>query len=77
MLLRRRYEVAKKERAEQAENFKSTSSTLKIELRERWMKWIQDWHAEEFVLRKDKTVDNPYEAAWKRGRTFIIDIENS
>lgn len=67
ILLRRRYEVAKKEQKEQLENFKTTSATLDIDLRERWMTWLNDWHAQEYLQRKEKTVANPYEASYKQG----------
>ena len=37
-----------------------------------WTRRIKDWHAQEKVLLKDKTVENPYLSVWRKGQFFWI-----
>lgn len=73
-LLPRRLQVAREEEAVQVANHASTSATVEPRVLAEWTKKIKDWHAEEKVLLKNKTAENPYLSVWRKGKSLLDDL---
>lgn len=53
------------------ESHATASATVDRAVLADWTRKIKEWHAQEKVFLKDKTVENPYLSLWRKGKFFI------
>lgn len=71
-LLPRRLQVAREEQKAQDESHATASATVEPAVLAQWTMKIKEWHAQENLPLKSKTVENPYLSVWRKGTLVIV-----